>query len=383
MDQEVRAVTVRTASVRLPNGTVRVDVKSRAPGWHLEDLCDFAARDNAKRGFLVVSKVLGRHIPVRPSVMRRTFHSLAEQLLPDLPGPVLFVGMAETAVALGQGVFEEYLLRTGRTDCVYLHSTRNHVFGAQLWVQFSEPHSHATDHLIYVPERAEDRWLASAARSLVLVDDEISTGTTLRNLSEALLRVTRAEQTHYVCLTDWSGGAGSSGPETARHALLTGSLSWQGESTPSLQKPRASNSSLGVALNCWNFGRRGIGRALHPGDLDIEVNYGALHFRHRVLVLGSGEFVYPPFRVAEAMERAGRDVWCQSTSRTPVVAGGAMSGDSVRLEDPYGSSADYFLHNPRACAPDYIMYLHETPECSTEPLQGIARTVTARMRGMQ
>lgn len=39
----------------------------------LDDLFDIAERRNPKRVFLFVSKVLGRHIPVSPTVMRQAF----------------------------------------------------------------------------------------------------------------------------------------------------------------------------------------------------------------------------------------------------------------------------------------------------------------------
>lgn len=81
------------------------------------NLFGFAERRNPKRAFLFVSKVLGRHIPVRPSVMAASFESLAAEIPTDLPGPVLVIGMAETAVGLGAGVHRA--LSTTRPDSVY------------------------------------------------------------------------------------------------------------------------------------------------------------------------------------------------------------------------------------------------------------------------
>ena len=75
-----------------------------------EALFDFAERQNPRRVFLFVSKVLGRHIPVAPSVMRDVQQRLADgiTLPPDMQ--TLFVGMAETAVGLGAGVAEVRLV---------------------------------------------------------------------------------------------------------------------------------------------------------------------------------------------------------------------------------------------------------------------------------
>ena len=67
----------------------------------LEELLDFASRENQKRGYLFVSKVLGKHIPVKPSVMRSLYQELSQQCGAGLSSYV--VGMAETATGLGAG----------------------------------------------------------------------------------------------------------------------------------------------------------------------------------------------------------------------------------------------------------------------------------------
>jgi hypothetical protein len=75
--------------VTLPTGTLHIRVdRSQRP---LDMLLDFAARQNPKRGFLFVSKVLGKHIPAAPSVIRDIHRRPAAQI-GNLPGPVLFIG---------------------------------------------------------------------------------------------------------------------------------------------------------------------------------------------------------------------------------------------------------------------------------------------------
>lgn len=173
----------------------------------LDDLFDIAERRNPKRAFLFVSKVLGRHIPVPPSVMRQAYRQLASQFPSTLTGPVLFIGMAETAVGLGAGVFDE--VRHQHPESVYLTSTRHPVDGTLL-CEFKEEHSHATDHLIYLPDDEEKRRRVTNARTLVLIDDEATTGNTFINLLSALRntgKLQHIEQVIAVTLTDWSGKA--------------------------------------------------------------------------------------------------------------------------------------------------------------------------------
>ena len=64
------------ASAELSTGRIEVEVhrSSMAPGR----LFGFAERRNPKRAFLFVSKVLGRHLPVVPSVAGAAMHDLAD-----------------------------------------------------------------------------------------------------------------------------------------------------------------------------------------------------------------------------------------------------------------------------------------------------------------
>ncbi len=95
--------------IDLSRGRITVQVNQQHSHWALDDLLDFAERINPKRAFLFVSKVLGKHIPVAPSVMQRSYSDLASLVPTDLAGPICVIGMAETAVGLGQGVFESWL----------------------------------------------------------------------------------------------------------------------------------------------------------------------------------------------------------------------------------------------------------------------------------
>ncbi|PMC18127.1 adenine/guanine phosphoribosyltransferase, partial [Klebsiella aerogenes] len=131
---------------QLSSGELRVFYHGEENELHA--LFDIAERRNPKRAFLFVSHVLGRHIPVAPATMRAVYQRLADSFPDGSNGPVLFVGMAETAVGLGAGVFDE--LRERVDQPIYLTSTR-HPQQADLLCEFKEAHSHATDHLIYLP----------------------------------------------------------------------------------------------------------------------------------------------------------------------------------------------------------------------------------------
>ncbi len=241
----------------------------------LDDLFDIAERRNPKRAFLFVSKVLGRHIPVPPSVMRQAYRQLASQFPSTLTGPVLFIGMAETAVGLGAGVFDE--VRHQHRESVYLTSTRHPVDGTLL-CEFKEEHSHATDHLIYLPDDEEKRRRVTNARTLVLIDDEATTGNTFINLLSALRNTAKfqhIEQVFAVTLTDWSGNALSerSPLPVTSVSLVSGQWGWTPlPDAPVPDMPKVNVTSRGE----WDIqGKQSWGRLgmLAPAaDLGHEVS---------------------------------------------------------------------------------------------------------------
>lgn len=343
--------------VDLPTGTLRVEV--REARWPLDALCDFAARRNPRRGFLFVSKVLGRHLPVRPSAMRAAQRALAALVPPDLPGPVLFVGLAETAIALGAGVWESWREATGRRDCAYQHSTRYRL-DRPLAATFEEPHSHASRHLLYTPEDPALAALVAAPGTVVLVDDEASTGTTFVNLARCFPGARR-----FVCamLTDWSGGAAFAAAMPAPTevvSLLAGSYEFTSNGVvpamPGVVGPDVPRDALFEHPGA----RLGLARPWAPEALP------PLRPGERILVLGTGEFVYPPYRLAEALEAAGAEVFVQATTRSPILPGLAV-GHTLCFHDHAGEGIPNFLYNVRPGQYDRVLLCHETPAALLDP----------------
>ena len=206
----------------LPYGTLHLDIDHA--DLPPDDLFALGARDNPRRAFLFVSKVLGKHIPVPTATLARVHRLLAAKLPADLPAPVLFIGMAETATALAQGVFEAWLATHPATPALYLHTSRLRVKGADI-CPFEESHSHAAQQWLHLPT---ERSLLNAAQSLVLIDDELSTGNTFRALASALRpQLPALRTTHWLSLTDFSLPAAAR--DVQRHSLLRGR--WHYEAT--------------------------------------------------------------------------------------------------------------------------------------------------------
>ncbi|MFJ9677081.1 phosphoribosyltransferase [Streptomyces sp. NPDC101194] len=173
----------------------------------LRELLGLALRRNPKRAHLLVSNVLGKHVPQKPSVVYAAGFELGRrvhELLGDAAARrAVVLGYAETATGLGHAVAD------GLGVAPYLHSTRRPVEGVERAGGFEESHSHATSHLL-LPENpallagdcdpagadAGAEMHADAATGagpgadvgapLVLVDDEFSTGNTVLNTIRAL-----------------------------------------------------------------------------------------------------------------------------------------------------------------------------------------------------
>ncbi|WP_198422455.1 phosphoribosyltransferase [Streptomyces sp. QHH-9511] len=149
---------------------VELNGDERLPG-----LLGLALRRNPRRAHLLVSNVLGKHVPQRPSVVRGAGYDLGvrvRELLGDEEAArAVVLGYAETATGLGHSVAD------GVGLAPYLHSTRRPVAGVAPAGGFEESHSHATSHLLL----PEDPRLLAGEGPLVLVDDEFSTGNTVLN----------------------------------------------------------------------------------------------------------------------------------------------------------------------------------------------------------
>ncbi|SOB84358.1 phosphoribosyltransferase [Streptomyces sp. 1331.2] len=155
----------------------------------LTELVGLALRENGKRAHLLVSTVLGKHVPQRPSVVHgaglELGRTVRELLGEQAAARTVVLGYAETATGLGHSVADAL-------DAPYLHSTRRPVPGMTPLGGFEEEHSHATSHLL-LPADPE---LLAGDGPLVLVDDEFSTGTTVLNTIRELHA--RHPRDHYV-----------------------------------------------------------------------------------------------------------------------------------------------------------------------------------------
>lgn len=329
-----------------------------------EDLFGFAERRNPKRAFLFVSKVLGRYVPVCPLVMRQTYRDLAAHMPNTLPGPLLVVGMAETAIGMGAGVHDAL----GRDDALYLPTTR-HPLVDDMLAHFKEEHSHATHQLMHMPTDPAHRDMLFNAKSLILVDDEATTGKTLHNLAHALkAKGLRPAQIICTFLTDWSAGTAAAAvaqvfPEArvTSTALANGRYSWTPSNNVAVSQLPADIAAQGAydLMQNRDWGRLGITTNIQMLDAQAEPG-------RRTLVLGTSEFVWQPFLLAEKLAQSGEVVKFAALGRSPIFKG-LMITDLLRCKDNYGLGVPNYLYNVNPRDYDRIILCVETPADSIDP----------------
>ena len=350
--------------IELPTGLMELSVDAGL--FHLDDLIGFAARANAKRGFLFLSKVLGKHWPVTPRLMYDIHTALAAQVPVDLPGPVVFIALAETAIGLGQGVFEAYRAAHPQREALFLHTSRYHVSDTPI-IEFAEAHSHAPRQFLHRPTDAALQRLLLNARSLVLVDDEASTGNTFWNLTAACRTLNPAlERMHLATITNFMGAQANAalsqrfGLPVTIGAALSGEYTFTaGQLQPSTGAAQLFEAHADRGASA-DFGRLGLDRSLAQPIALAERLRADISPDERVLVLGTGEFMHMAFLLGRALEDRGVNTLVQSTTRSPILQWGAV-GHVLAFPDNYGEGVENFVYNVVPGQYDHVFICHETP----------------------
>lgn len=351
---------------------LRVTTTIRDNPYEFEEkqLFDLALRINKKRQFLFVSKVLGKHLHVKPFVPLYTgfllacrfletqygqMHPAAKQLVAGLkaneptvslaeqrmaaPEKIAVIGFAETATALGHAFFNAF-----SANATYIHTTREKIQERASSIAFEEEHSHATSHRLYAPEGFFDE-----AAQIVLVDDEMSTGkTNLNIIAELAAYYPHIKRYTVVSILDWRNEAERAAYETFANehhitlnvvTLMAGEMAVEGafydeevvpeapvydvkEATISEKAfvevlPLTSQSEDGSVCTkgyAYETGRFGL-TAEENVQFLAQLAKRSLPKRGKTLVVGTGECMFLPMMLGLNL---GEDVYTQSTTRSPI-----------------------------------------------------------------
>lgn len=372
----------------------------------LDALAGLALRRNPRRAHLLVSRVLGKHLPVEPAAALGAAADLAARVGEVVDTPALVLGFAETATALGQAV----AAALPGAQCVL--STRRP--GPETIV-FAEEHSHAVGHRVLAPAA-----MLTQSRPVVLVDDELSSGRTAVNTIRALHR--QAPHPGYVvaALLDvrppeqraaFAELSAELGVPVQAVSLLSGSLrvpldapervaqlvaaadpplrlppSWPARRIAA-QWPRSA--ALSARYGWDRTDEDTLAALLVPL---AELLRGVLVDAQRLLVLGTEELMYAPLRLAAVLAEVlaqETSVRYQSTTRSPV-APLDREGYAVRCalafrasdpspEEPQRQS---FVYNVRPGCADHIVVVTDGGDTSplVDALRGCAPVTEVLLR---
>jgi len=204
-----------SVEINIANNDYKLDIK---------DLITLGSRaNNVKRNFLFISKVLGKHIEVIPDICKAIGFILTSRIygknpgtdalikflsnpkenkdvakkvmkIPYKPGEnICVLGFAETATGLGMAVASSIY------GSYYLTTTREGVVDIKSLLNFEEEHSHATTHRCFAIDKEK---IVNADR-IILVDDEITTGNSMLNIIRELKKVTNVKKYTVLSILDW------------------------------------------------------------------------------------------------------------------------------------------------------------------------------------
>lgn len=265
------------------------------------------------------------------------------------PEPLKVIGFAETATALGHAFFNAFA-----GDVEYVHTTREHIINLTPLTTFEEEHSHATTHNVYMQNSA----FFDGDAQIALVDDELTTGqTNLNIIAQIIARFPHKKRFVIVSILDWRSDEhrkayrdfeAAHGITIEEVNVLEGRITVRGEApderithfTEQRLTPTITTKTIHLGdayyMNepskqdddtiCYTPYFIGSGRFGLSKDVDVSIRtklaseqrtFEQLRRGNKTLVLGTGEFMYIPMRIAALL---GDGVSYHSTTRSPIYA---------------------------------------------------------------
>lgn len=299
-----------------------------------------------RRGY--VSPHIGKVAPLDAGALEEIAH-LAASSLPSCPGPTLVIGMTESALLLSWFLAARL---GGEVDLRFTTRERRQGICDDSEVHtFLEPHSHGPVHSLSLPPgRKYPR--------VVIVEDELTTGATLRNLLLSISNI--ANRYHVVALSDRR-------PEGLRERLREemdgfgielrvldlsneGRLPGQDPPDDQISSPRNPFGRPGEVLNSSLEDLRRRWRSLRPGGLYV-----------------IGECVDVALAVWESFPASERPAFRHVTRSPWLVNGGAVTSRLDLIAPP---APRHFLYNWTTSLPSRALLVGEA---STATIAGRLR----------
>jgi hypoxanthine-guanine phosphoribosyltransferase len=349
--QHYNSISINTMfnkKVALSNCTLEV-----SSATSLDGIIGYASRINKKRSFLFVSKVLGKHIPVSPQKMLNSHKQLAKLINPSIATEnILVIGLAETATGLGWGVFEALKAASK----YYIHTTRIRLKQKQL-IQFEESHSHATEQYLYAPK--DKQFNKKLIQHIVIIDDEITTGNTIKNLIATIKEQFPNCKFSVLTLLNWKN---YKKPYTI-YALKEGVF--KAKEVKIASKNNIEETAIStkhevkkILPNHLSNGYGRVGALTFPAISKAHIKLVKNIKNKSILLLGTGEFMHYPFAISKYFDKSNT-LKIQSTTRSPVAIGGVIKS-KLTFRDNYYPDVNNYLYNVIDKSYDVVFVFYES-----------------------
>lgn len=324
-----------------------------------EDLVCLAKRENnAKRSYVVVNPLQGKHVPVEPHLALQMFEELSEAIQKAYPKEKLvLIGFAETATAIGAAV-------AVNLNMLSMQTTRENL-GEVEYFYFSEEHSHAVEQKIVKSDLEE---ACEKVERVIFVEDEVTTGHTILNAISSI----RKKILHEIQYTVASilNGMDQEALEAFEkegvdclYLVKTDHSRYDEVVAQYLDEEQVQtpeNLSGLKAVEAGNYKRKNYClqeniRRLIEGKSYQKVcqNLVAeaeewISQGEKVLVLGTEEFMYPGLFLGNEIEKRGNQVCFHATTRSPIIPmkkEGYPLQERIRLRSVYDQERVTFLYN--------------------------------------
>lgn len=321
-----------------------------------QNLVRVAKRENnSKRKYLVINRIQGKHIPVRPHEALAMFRALADTIKSKYEKcenenrkteKLLLIGFAETATAIGAAVAAEL-------GANYMQTTRELVPDVE-YLYFSEEHSHATEQKLV---KNDLDCLIKTIDRIIFIEDEVTTGKTILNIINILKK--QYPQKISFSAASILNGMDETALDTYKdagielfwlvktsHAAYTEiAESYKGDGKYVICTGENALKNLPVPvrvrqikINAMMNARRVVKSAEYGKFCESLyqsiANQTNLENTAELLVLGTEEFMYPALYAAEKFEAQGKSVRFHATTRSPI---------AVSAEEDYALHTRYEL----------------------------------------
>jgi hypothetical protein len=376
-------------------------------------LFTMSARENKKRDFLFVSKVIGKHMPMIPYTLEIIGDILARLWINEredeanypttelvsklvssdishnigklnieglhdnakepirLANKTLFIGFAETATGLAQAVFQNF------SNASYIHTTREKITSINSALLFNEEHSHAVEHSLF-PFNSD---FFNEFEDIVLVDDELTTGKSALNLIKCL----PGKYFGILSILDWRDDISYKMFEDKENRNVRVCSLIKGDIKCSKSKnivsddiiiPSPSANLIPFKEHVFEITESIDGYSKHTGRFGINSEDNADILKEiksiakvlkkdrttgNCLCIGTGEFIYLPCSISSLL---GDNVYFQSTTRSPVHARNIDcygNKNKVAFQSPEDETITNYIYNIPDNFYEQVFFLSEKP----------------------